>query len=329
MEPKFEYPDKETAARLLKAYPGYHQGWVKSQPGDLMLPANYANHWKTYSTFKLRSDDVFVLSHPKSGTTWTQEMVWLIANDCDFIGAKQTLTERFPFLEYRLLVTDESLEGFVELGNTDTNEVIIPPNYINQYPSPRFIKSHLPLINLPSNLLDESKVVYVARNPKDVTISYFHHLKNLDPVMNMALDIHEFIEYFMNNEVLYSPYWVNVIDAWNKRHNPNLLFLFYEDMKMDLPSQIKKVATFLGKKPTGDQIKALVKHLGFDKFKTNPSVNYTDLQALGFFKNDGQFVRKGQIGDWKNYFTVDQSMRFDKWIEANLKNTDLRFPTFG
>ena len=114
---------------------------------------------------------------------------------------------------YRLLVTDESLEGFVELGNTDTNEVIIPPNYINQYPSPRFIKSHLPLLNLPSNLLDESKVVYVARNPKDVTISYFHHLKNLDPVMNMALDIHEFIEYFMNNEggfllTLFSKLWI-------------------------------------------------------------------------------------------------------------------------
>jgi hypothetical protein len=33
------------------------------------------------------------------GTTWTQDMVWLIANDCDFEGAKKLLRERVPFLE--------------------------------------------------------------------------------------------------------------------------------------------------------------------------------------------------------------------------------------
>lgn len=33
------------------------------------------------------------------GTTWTQDMVWLIANDCDFQGAKKLLRERVPFLE--------------------------------------------------------------------------------------------------------------------------------------------------------------------------------------------------------------------------------------
>ena len=33
------------------------------------------------------------------GTTWTQEMVWLIANGCDFEGAQKLLRERVPFLE--------------------------------------------------------------------------------------------------------------------------------------------------------------------------------------------------------------------------------------
>lgn len=34
------------------------------------------------------------------GTTWTQEMVWLIANDLDYEGAKSLLINRFPFIEY-------------------------------------------------------------------------------------------------------------------------------------------------------------------------------------------------------------------------------------
>jgi len=90
----------------------------------------YQKDWETYYNFKIREDDIFVLSFPKSGkeyfllpyqtfyllfsflilfrllhlpnlkgTTWTQEMVWLVGNDCNFEGAKTLLRERVPFLE--------------------------------------------------------------------------------------------------------------------------------------------------------------------------------------------------------------------------------------
>jgi len=99
MELQFDYLDLDTTERLLKSFPGYHDGFVRCQPGNLLMPVFYQKDCKNYSHFKIRSDDIFVLSFPKSGTTWTQEMVWLIANDCDFIGAKTLLRERFPFLE--------------------------------------------------------------------------------------------------------------------------------------------------------------------------------------------------------------------------------------
>ena len=42
----------------------------------------------------------FLLLFNFLGTTWTQEMLWLMANDCDFEAAgKKTLTLRSPFLE--------------------------------------------------------------------------------------------------------------------------------------------------------------------------------------------------------------------------------------
>lgn len=41
--------------------------------------------------------------------------------------------------------------------------------------SPRYIKTHLPFSLLPPSLLDQAKVVYVARDPRDVAISYYHH----------------------------------------------------------------------------------------------------------------------------------------------------------
>lgn len=41
-------------------------------------------------------------------------------------------------------------------------------------PSPRFLKTHIPLSLLPPKLLDIAKVVYVARDPRDVAVSNFH-----------------------------------------------------------------------------------------------------------------------------------------------------------
>lgn len=44
-------------------------------------------------------------------------------------------------------------------------------------PSPRFVKSHLPMSLLNPKLLDTAKVVYVARDPRDVAVSCYHHAK--------------------------------------------------------------------------------------------------------------------------------------------------------
>lgn len=49
---------------------------------------------------KVRDDDVWIVTLPKCGTTWMQEMVWLILNNFDFTKAKSIdLEERSPFLE--------------------------------------------------------------------------------------------------------------------------------------------------------------------------------------------------------------------------------------
>ena len=45
-------------------------------------------------------DDVWVVTFPKCGTTWIQEMVWLVNNDLNYEKAlKENLNVRYPFLE--------------------------------------------------------------------------------------------------------------------------------------------------------------------------------------------------------------------------------------
>ncbi|XP_077529892.1 uncharacterized protein LOC144142337 isoform X5 [Haemaphysalis longicornis] len=103
---------------------------------------------------KARPDDIFVVSFPKTGTTWVQEIVYLIATGLDFGSASErNLEQRFPFLEY-----------FYPGVST-----------IESSPDVRLIKTHLPYSLLPDSVHTENpKIIYVMRNPKDVCVSLFH-----------------------------------------------------------------------------------------------------------------------------------------------------------
>lgn len=62
----------------------------KWRPTSECLPVNFpsaAEEILNYSN--IRDDDVWVISQPKCGTTWLQEMVWLITHKMDFHIAKQ------------------------------------------------------------------------------------------------------------------------------------------------------------------------------------------------------------------------------------------------
>ncbi|KAH9635329.1 hypothetical protein HF086_017895 [Spodoptera exigua] len=139
----------------------------------------------------LRPSDIFVTSYQRSGTTWTQELVWLLASDLDYEKALAVpLTERYSFLEMFMFVPDAGLESFIKTVSTNSEnfnkeKMMGLVNWLGTpvsralatTPSPRFIKSHLPMSLLPPKLLDTAKMVYIARDPRDVVVSYYHHTR--------------------------------------------------------------------------------------------------------------------------------------------------------
>ena len=130
----------------------------------------------------------------------------------------------------------------------------------------------------------------------------------------------------MSGNIAETPHIEHMIEAWNLRHHPNMCFIFFEDMKTDLKSQIRKVATFLGKSYRDEQVDRLATHLHFDNIKQNQSVNYDYLELSKLmYKDRGSFVRKGKTGDWKNHFSPEMTVKFDNWMAEKLRGTDLRF----
>jgi hypothetical protein len=58
-------------------------------------------------------------------------------------------------------------------------EAIPDFSIVDNIPSPRALNTHVPYRWLPKQHIENGgKIVHVLRNPKDVTVSMYHHLKN-------------------------------------------------------------------------------------------------------------------------------------------------------
>lgn len=65
-----------------------------------ILPEKFNVIREQIKNLAVYEDDVWIAGHPKTGTSWLQEMVWLINNNLGYkIAAEKKITERFPFIE--------------------------------------------------------------------------------------------------------------------------------------------------------------------------------------------------------------------------------------
>ena len=90
-----------------------------------------------------------------------QEIVWQIYNQGAISTERQMF--RFPYFEGAACsAVREMLVDFKTL------------------PSPRLMKTHLPYPTTPKSAKKDAqcKYIYVARNPKDVAVSYFHFMED-------------------------------------------------------------------------------------------------------------------------------------------------------
>ena len=134
----------------------------------------------------------------------------------------------------------------------------------------------------------------------------------------------DFFDHFLNGQVAYGDYWHNVLSWWSRRAQPNVLFLTYEEMHLDLRGVVRRVARFLGKPVSEERVAAVADWCSFEQMKQNPATNAASMPKV---PATGDFMRKGEVGDWRRYFSDEQSRRMDRWIEENTQQgLPLLFP---
>ncbi|KAJ9583707.1 hypothetical protein L9F63_021952, partial [Diploptera punctata] len=139
----FEDLDEPIAAKLRKECksPIYPAASVRINPSGCAHTDLYRQHAERFRDFQIRENDVWIASYPKCGTTWTQEMVWLIGNDLDFDKARKLpLNERVPFFE---------APAIASMPFTTCNDIL---SSLDKLTTRRFFKTHLTKELLPSQV---------------------------------------------------------------------------------------------------------------------------------------------------------------------------------
>lgn len=218
-------------------------------------------------------------------------------------------------------------EGFKEGQQLIENMSVMGYEYLPHSQKRRFIKTHFPFSLMPPSVMETgAKVVYVARNPRDVAVS-FYHLNRLYRTQGYIGNFTDYWKYFENNLAPWCPYWSHIKEGWLNRNRSNVLFMFYEDMNRDLKATIRKVAEFFGKSYTDEQVDKLADYLDIKNFKNNPSVNCEELKKIKLLNSGEQgFVRSGKSDGWSNEYTPELKEHVKSWIAENSKDLGFQFP---
>jgi integrase len=115
--------------------------------------------------FRFRQGDIVISTPPKCGTTWTQMICALLILQSENLPKPLDLIS--PWLDQQLRSLDEVVSDLEAQSHR------------------RFIKSHTPLDGLPFD--DGVTYIAVARDPRDVALSWDNHMTNLDLEAMLAL----------------------------------------------------------------------------------------------------------------------------------------------
>ncbi|KAF8764882.1 Sulfotransferase 1C1 like protein [Argiope bruennichi] len=285
--------------------------------------------YKSALAYKPRSDDLFIVTYPKCGTTWVQNIVGCIfRKGKPFSSALEFFTET-PFLEMTGAEAAENMKR------------------------PGAIKFHLPYHMVPYS--SEAKYIFIARNPKDCCVSLYHHTKNVSGYGFKDGEFEDFFEFFIKGEVDFGDYFDTTLSWWEHKNDPNVLFLTYEEMKEDVAKSVLKIASFMGseykEKLEKDEkmLRDVIHHSSFNFMKEHLNQLIDEMRRMpkeamqnnqdipvglrAVLLSDERpeagddsklaFIRKGIVGDWKSNFSSAQSARLDKKFREKFAGTDL------
>ena len=296
-----KYEDKVHAEVLNDLQVGEFGYKYRVLDGVVMPPYITPDRYRLSRTIRTRPGDICFTGYPKSGSTWLSFVLLLITRNGE-IPTDRTLRNSLHWVASSFTYPRSKEE-------------------LDDFPSPRIFKSHMPYhMAVGGNPVDNPcKYIYIARNPKDVVVSYYYFECNKSWAGDYTGSWEHWFKMFVEGKVQRGDWFDHVLSWWEHRNAKNILFLKYEDLKANLEAEIKKIARFLGYPMPMELLATIREKTSFRNMQQEDFSNMHEIEELG------GFFRKGQVGSWRDQFTIAQSEFFNKLYAERMRGTGLEF----
>lgn len=223
--------------------------------------------------------DVFIVSYPKSGNTWFQNISAAIMYGLNLEYVPDTLIQELvPDVHYK--------------------------KYYKRFRTPMFFKSH----HLPKP--EYKRVIYLLRDGRDVMVSYFHFLSAL---RDREIDFMKLVQ----GEGLFPCKWHEHVEAWlSNPYNAQMIVIKYEDLKTNPFSELQRFCAFVGIEREASFLESVIIQSSFGKARQRELAYGWDNPE---WPEDKYFVRRGQVGSYKDEMPVDVLNMFLQDAAATLR----------
>ncbi|KAK7230185.1 C1 peptidase family protein [Aureococcus anophagefferens] len=196
-------------------------------------------------SFLSRAGDVFVCTYPKCGTTWMQQIVLLLLHggDATKVKPRPAPSRRRP--GPRSATCARSASAALPLPRR-AHAAAAPRRGLRARAgrgrASRRTRARGPLPAADANLDPKAKIVYIARNPKDVCCSLYAHASALPP-FEYAGDFDHFAGNFVEGKVEHGSWKDHHVDWYvHAQRDERVYYVHFEALKADPRAEIAKLA---------------------------------------------------------------------------------------
>jgi hypothetical protein len=215
-------------------------------------------------------DDVFLVSYPKSGNTWTR---FLVAN----------------------LVHPEKQVDFANINELTPDPEALTKRDLAQKPRPRIIKSH--------QYFDPRyrRVIYIVRDPRDVVLSAYHFdIKRQAIAENHSLEMYvtDFVRGKTDHE--YGT-WAENVASWLyvRGSDPGFLLVRYERLQSHGIQELTRIAQFLNIPSDSQRLTLALEQSSAKRMRELEQKQAHLWSSTKETRKDKSFVRAAKAGGWK------------------------------